>query len=170
MNNDIMDGETAIPLPQPEDISRREREDAMGAYLMMFAAWGIGLPLPVLNLAAAGIYYGLHRRKSKFTAFHALQSLTSQIPVTLANAGLLVWFLRTVIGEYYYTRGFWIYLAFTAALNLAYIITSLAALTRAYRGNFFYFPVFGRWAFERWYGAKARGKDELKVRPNLPPS
>ena len=157
-------------IPQPEDISRREREDAMGAYFMMFAAWGIGLPLPLLNLAAAGIYYGLHSRKSKFTAFHALQSLTSQIPVAVANAGLLVWFIHTAAGDYVYTGGFWIYLAFTAALNLAYIITSLVALTRAYRGNFFYFPVFGRWAFARWYGPNARKADEPKVRPNLPPS
>jgi len=52
----------AIRLPQPDEITRREREDAMGAYFMMFAAWGIGLPLPFLNLVAAGIYYGLHRR------------------------------------------------------------------------------------------------------------
>ena len=77
-----------IKLPQPDEISRREKEDAMGAYFMMFAAWGIGLPFPFLNLVAAVIYYGLHKRKSKFVAFHALQSLTSQVPVTVANAGL----------------------------------------------------------------------------------
>ncbi|MCH8330385.1 MAG: hypothetical protein IH946_03240, partial [Bacteroidetes bacterium] len=45
------------PLPQPDDIPTREREDAMGAYLMMFAAVAAGLPLPIINLIAAIIYY-----------------------------------------------------------------------------------------------------------------
>ena len=44
------------PLPQPHELSEREKEDAMGAYLMMFAAVGAGLPLPVINLIAAIIY------------------------------------------------------------------------------------------------------------------
>ena len=47
---------THIALPQPHEIPKRDREDAMGAYLMMFAAWGAGLPLPLLNLLAAIIY------------------------------------------------------------------------------------------------------------------
>ena len=35
---------THIALPQPHEIRNGEREDAMGAYLMMFAAWGAGSP------------------------------------------------------------------------------------------------------------------------------
>ena len=164
-----MSNDYTITLPQPDELSRREKEDAMGAYFMMFAAWGIGLPLPLLNLVAAGIYYGLHRRKSRFVAFHALQSMASQIPVTLLNGGLLFWFLRNMIREDLFAREFWFYLAFTAAVNLAYLITSLVALTRAYKGNFFYFPIFGRWAFDRWYGPDAPTDDETRIRPNLPP-
>lgn len=40
------------PLPQPEEIEVRVREDAMGAYFMMFATTAMGLPLPFLNLVA----------------------------------------------------------------------------------------------------------------------
>ncbi len=158
-----------IILPQPDEIPRREREDAMGAYFMMFAAWGIGLPLPFLNLVAAGIYYGIHKKKSKFVAFHALQSFTSQIPVTIANAGLLFWLIRNLVREFGFYNSFWIYLAFVAALNVAYLVMSLVALSRAYKGNFFYFPIFGRMAFDNWYGPNAPEGSGERTRPNRPP-
>ena len=54
---------TPIALPQPDEIPKREREDAMGAYLMMFAAWGVGLPLPLLNLVAAIIYFFTNKKR-----------------------------------------------------------------------------------------------------------
>ncbi len=157
-----------INLPQPDEITRREREDAMGAYFMMFAAWGIGLPLPFLNLVAAGIYYGINRKNSKFVAFHALQSLTSQIPVTVVNAGLLFWLIRTLVIKSSFSGSFWIYLSFAVALNMAYLVISLIALSRAYKGNFFYFPVFGRMAFDSWYGPDAPD-GEMGTRANRPP-
>jgi len=80
-----------LVLPQPDQISEREKEDAMGAYLMMFAAWGLGLPLPLLNLLAAVIYHMVNRKKSPFVAFHSLQSLLTQVMVSLLNAGLIAW-------------------------------------------------------------------------------
>src|SRR5882757_7330637 len=79
------------PLPQPEEIPEREREDAMGAYLMMFAAVAVGLPLPVINLIASVIYYYINRKKSRFIHFHSLQSLLSQIPTTIMNWALVIW-------------------------------------------------------------------------------
>ncbi len=77
------------PLEQPEEIETRIREDAMGAYLMMFGALAAGLPLPIINLIAAVVYYYINKGKSRFVRFHALQSLYSQIPTTLMNAGLV---------------------------------------------------------------------------------
>ena len=74
------------PLPQPEEIPEREKEDAMGAYLMMFAAVAIGLPLPIINLIASFIYYYINRKKSRFIHFHSLQSLLSQIPALHVRA------------------------------------------------------------------------------------
>ena len=163
-----MERSNTIKLPQPDEITRREREDAMGAYFMMFAAWGIGLPLPFLNLVAAGIYYGINRKKSKFVAFHALQSLTSQIPVTVVNAGLLFWLIRNLVVGGGFTVSFWLYLTLDTALNIAYLVSSLIALSRAYKGNFFYFPIFGRMAFDSWYGPDAPDR-EYAVRKNRPP-
>jgi uncharacterized membrane protein len=159
---------TNVKLPQPGDVTKREREDAMGAYLMMFAAWGIGLPLPILNMIAAGIYYGINNKKSRFVAFHALQSLLSQIPVTLANLAGVIWAVRNFIYSGFDTE-FWIYLVFAGLLNLAYVVTSLVAMTRAWRGNFFYIPLFGRWAYETWYGEGSRAPGVRATRDNKPP-
>ncbi|MDI3527939.1 MAG: hypothetical protein PWR03_2123 [Tenuifilum sp.] len=37
------------PIPQPDEVSDIEKDDAMGAYFMMFATTGLGLPLPILE-------------------------------------------------------------------------------------------------------------------------
>ena len=78
-----------IKLPHPHEISKKEKDDAMGAYLMMFAVWAAGLPLPLLNLIAAIIYYFINKKESRFVAFHAYQSLITQVIVSLLNASLI---------------------------------------------------------------------------------
>jgi uncharacterized Tic20 family protein len=157
-----------IKLPQPDEISSAEKDDAMGAYLMMFAAWAVGLPLPILNLIAAVIYFYVNKKTSRFVAFHALQSLLSQIPVTLINVALIVWLVRNVITGAVYSSGFFILLAVMVCSNILYLIFSIAALVRAKKGNFFYIPFFGRVAFGRYYGPNAVSL-EVSVKENRPP-
>lgn len=137
------------PLPQPDEIPDREREDAMGAYLMMFAAVAVALPLPVINLIAAVVYYYVNRRKSRFIHFHALQSLLSQLPTTFMNWGLLFWGIRiwildsAEVNEYFYG-----YLGAVIVANLLYFIFSLVAAVRARRGRMYYFLFFGKVSYE----------------------
>ena len=159
---------SSVSLPQPDEISQREREDAMGAYFMMFAAWGLGFPLPILNLVAAFIYFFIHRKKSRFTAFHAFQSLTSQIPVTLVNVGLIVWLFSILFTDFIFRPAFFAYLIFMAACNIFYLVFSIVALVKAYKGYFYYIPVFGRIAFARYYGPDAVRYDQ-PPEPNRPP-
>ena len=155
-------------IPQPDEISSREKEDAMGAYFMMFAAWGVGLPLPILNLIAAFIYFMIHRKKSRFIAFHALQSLLSQIPVTVANLGLIVWLIRNLVTETGNWSQFLTFLAFVILVNLLYIVFSIVGLVHARKGSFYYMPFFGRVAFNIYYGPGARPL-EKSIPPNRPP-
>lgn len=156
----------ALELPQPDQITTREKEDAMGAYLMMFAAWGVGLPLPLINLIAAIVYYIINKKSSSFVSFHAYQSLLTQVPITILNAGVITWIilifsLRLEDNAYFYT-----YLIFVVLWNLVYMIFSVIACIQARKGRFFYFWVFGRMAFARYY----RNKDAApKIHRNLPP-
>ncbi|MEN8248711.1 MAG: DUF4870 domain-containing protein [Bacteroidota bacterium] len=149
------------PVPQPDDIPVREREDAMGGYLMMFASIAAGLPLPIINLIAAVIYFYLNKGKSRFIKFHAYQSLVSQIPTTLINAGLVFWTVRLFfyqsntfdevfsIGSEY--EIYWGYLFMVLFANLIYMIFSLVAAFKARKGQFFYFLFFGKMSYHYAY-------------------
>jgi len=136
-------------LPQPHEVSIREKEDAMGAYLMMFAALAAGLPFPALNLIAAIVYYYVNRYKGRFVHFHLLQSLYSQIPTTLLNMGLVFWTIRIIFFDYELTDVYWGYLAMDVIANLIYIIFSIVASIAARKGKFYYFLFFGKLAYMR---------------------
>ncbi len=147
-----------IILPQPEELSEREKEDAMGAYLMMFAAWGIGLPLPLVNLIASVVYFFVNKKTSKFVAFHSLQSLLSQIPVSCFNSGLIAWLIAAIVSGFVFSTAFFIYLIFVVLINILYIIFSIVALVHARKGRFYYFPLFGGLSFNQYYGAGAENR------------
>lgn len=168
-------------LEQPDQIPTRDKEDAMGAYLMMFGALAAGLPLPIINLIAAIIYYYVNAKKSRFIKFHSLQSLLSQAPTTIMNAGLLFWTINIftsmdgdvrfedadfatggpTMGDYY-----WGYLITVVIANLLYFIFSLVGAAKARKGQMYYFVFFGKLAYH--YAYKIRPNDSLKPQ-NTPP-
>ncbi|MDG1022865.1 MAG: DUF4870 domain-containing protein [Flavobacteriaceae bacterium] len=149
-----MSAEKYVKLPQPQDLSEREKEDAMGAYLMMFAALATSLPLPIINLIAAIVYYYINRKKGRFIHFHCLQSLLSQLPTTLVNWGLLFWALQIFFFDNFEVDDwFYAYLGFAILANLIYFIFSIMAAIRARKGIFMYFLFFGSYAYHRVYGA-----------------
>jgi len=155
------------PVPQPDEIGIREKEDAMGAYLMMFATLAVGLPLPIINLVAAFIYLYLNRKTSRFVHFHALQSLYSQIPVTLLNAGMIIWLIIILVNDFNFTSEFKGYTIMVGVANLIYFIFSLIAAAKARKGLFYYFIFFGRLAYHRAYMIHS-GPKEVAV--NKPPT
>ena len=150
-----MPSEFYYPLPQPHELSEREKEDAMGAYLMMFASLATSLPLPVINLIAAVVYYYVNRKKSRFIHFNCLQSLLSQLPTTLVNWILLYWALQIFFFENYEINDyFYAYLGFSVLANLIYFVYSIVAAVRARKGVFMYFILFGPYAYQQVYSKK----------------
>lgn len=136
------------PVPQPDEIEVREREDAMGGYFMMFASLAVGLPLPIINLIAAIIYYYLNKSKSRFVHFHSLQSLISQFPTSLMNAGLVFWTLQIwIFRNIDFSQEFLGYLILTVVANLVYIVFSVVGAINARRGKLYYFVFFGKLSF-----------------------
>lgn len=155
------------PLPQPGEIGVREREDAMGAYFMMFATAALGLPLPVLNLVAAVVYYFVNRSRGRFVQFHTLQSLYSQIPVSLLNAGLIVWLVLNLVHDRVFAEMFWAYLIITVLANIIYLAFSIVGAIRAHSGRFYYFFFFGKLTYKQVYRIRAEKPDSGQV--NKPP-
>lgn len=158
-----------IPLPQPDDLSSREKQDAMGAYFMMFAAMATSLPLPIINLIAAIIYYYINRKKSRYIHFHCLQSLLSQIPTTLINWGLLFWVIWIMLfNKAEFNTYFFVYLGFVILANLLYFAFSILAAVRARKGVFMYFIFFGPFAYEQVYSSKNKLFYNNEKKPEKP--
>ena len=155
------------PLPQPHEIEVRVKEDAMGAYLMMFATAALGLPLPILNLVAAIIYYFVNREKGRFVQFHMLQSLYSQIPVTLLNSGLVAWTIVNFVRDFDFTSIYWGYLIMTGVADLVYFIFSIVGAVKARKGLFYYFIFFGKMAYHQVY--QVRPEQSGSMTRNQPP-
>jgi uncharacterized membrane protein len=158
-----------ITIPQPEDISKKEKEDAYGSYLMMLATLAMGLPLPLLNLIASIIYFVINSKKSRFVSFHAYQSLITQIPVSLLNVFIISWTIYLALSRSDFGIVFFIVLSIVVLINLIYFILSLIAVSKAYHGNFFYFPIAGSISFNRYYGSHAIRFTTTPLR-NIPPN
>ena len=138
----------------------------MGAYFMMFATTAIGLPLPIVNLIASIIYYYVNRDKGKFVQFHTLQSLYSQIPVSLLNSGLVAWTIVNFVKDLDFTSMYWGYLVMTVVADLIYFIFSLIGAVKARKGLFYYFLFFGKIAYHQVYKIRTEpGQGKLTNKP-----
>ncbi|TVR78504.1 MAG: DUF4870 domain-containing protein [Chitinophagaceae bacterium] len=158
------------PIPQPDEIDIREKEDAMGAYLMMFASIGAGLPLPFINLLAAVIYYYINKSKSRFVRFHSFQSVVSQMPITILNGIGVVWFFRILFNSnMYYTDFFKGYILMLITANILYFIFSIIAAVKARKGYFYYFLFFGRLSYHQVYKVRPDDEGGLLEKVNVPP-
>jgi len=136
------------PLPQPEELTTREKEDAMGAYLMMFAAIAAGLPLPIINLIASVIYYYINKSGNRFVKFHSLQALLSSLPLTIMNAIGLFWGIRILFDEDYTLNDFFYgYAGMVVIFNLIYYVFGILAAIKARKGRMFYYWFFGKIAY-----------------------
>jgi uncharacterized Tic20 family protein len=74
-----------------------EYEAASNAYLMSLAAVVAGLPLPIINVIAAFIYYMAKRKSSYAIRWHALQALLAQLVVMPFNSIALGWTLSIIL-------------------------------------------------------------------------
>lgn len=157
------------PLQQPEEISEREKEDAMGSYLMMFAAVAIGLPLPIINLIASIIYYYVNRKKSRFIHFHCLQALLTQIPTTVINWVAVIWAVSIFFTDRTTSEIFWAYIVFAGLSMFLYFIFNLIATYKARQGKMFYFLFFGNLAYQAVYKVKPSDSIQSSEPVNKPP-
>ncbi len=139
-----------FPVPQPDELTRKEKDDAMGGYLMMFAALGAGLPLPIINLIASIIYYHMNKSNSLFVKFHTYQALVSQIPLTLANGVCVFWGIRIAIFHTWHVNNFFIGFALMLLVaNILYLVFGIISAVKASRGRMYYYWFFGPMAYEK---------------------
>lgn len=147
-----------LKLPRPSEIDSKEKERAMAAYLTMFATTAMGLPFPFLNFFAAWTYHHYTKRTSPFVSFHSYQSLISQFITSVFNGVVVVWAVLCFIGDNF-TDAFFAFLILAVVVNLMYLILSIIAAVKAYKGKMFYFFFFGKVAFKRGYRSYEESKE-----------
>ena len=154
--NEIAAEHGPYPLPQPGELTPVERESSMGAYLMMFASYVVlGLPIPWINTIASWIYWLVHRRKSRFTAFHAWQNLLANFFTSIINSGWLAWVIVALVTERW-TPTFFAGTAVIIAFNIGYMVSGVVGAVKANKGLVYYQFLFGRFAFAKYYGPAAQ--------------
>lgn len=156
-------------LLQPNEIPKKDKTNAAASYFMMFASFAIGLPFPFINLIVSIIYYYASRNKSKFVKFHALQSVLSQIPITILNTLSLVWVVYNIIDDFNFHESFFLAMLIVFVLNIVYLVLSIIAATHANDGKLYYFVMVGEIAYNKTYGNNIDDKDEEDYMNQPPP-
>jgi len=131
-----------------------EYEAAGNAYLMSLAAVVAGLPLPIINVIAALIYYMAKRKSSYAIRWHALQALLAQLIVMPFNSVAMWWTIKILSNELLWeetSRGsysirsgeyllssfssiYWAYLAFVLLLNIFEFIAVISTAIQVRKG------------------------------------
>ncbi|MFL9843333.1 hypothetical protein [Flavobacterium rhizosphaerae] len=137
-----------------------EYEEAGNAYLMAVVTVIAGVPLPVINIIAALIYYLAKRKASYFVRWHSLQALLAQCIVIPFNSIALLWTINIIssrvilngnpfgLPKRYYTNIsipegalttpsalYWAYLAFVLFLNIFEFIAVISTAAGVRKGK-----------------------------------
>lgn len=132
--------DSSISLYQPNDY---ESEKASNGYLMSVVAVMVGLPLPIINLAATGFFYLGNRRSTYYVRWNCTQALLSQVFIVAMNSVGLSWTLSIVFGDNILTNQYAAYMLTILIFNIAEFIMNIAAAIQTRKGKLVYFWLFG---------------------------
>jgi uncharacterized membrane protein len=124
-------------------IPDHEREKASNGYLMSMVAAMVGLPLPIINLLATGLYLLGQRRQGYYVRFHCLQAFYSQLLVIVLNSVVLTWTIRILAGRTEISSGYLSFLIVAALCNLAELVSNIYAAIATRKGKDVRFWFFG---------------------------
>ena len=125
----------------PADIStytprEDEKEKAANGYLMSVKVIMAGLPLPIINLLATGLFYLLNRRATYYVRWHCMQALLSQLTILVINSIALTWTIKAFMGSVPFTNMYFGYMVLIIALNIFEIILNISAAIKTRKGVF----------------------------------
>ncbi len=120
-----------------------ECEKASNGYLMSLVAIMIGLPIPIINVIATGIFYLSNRRETYFVRWHCLQVFISQLGLMVMNASGYYWALSILFGSNELSNNFVAYIITILLFNLAEIIATIYSAIHIRKGKHVDWWLFG---------------------------
>jgi hypothetical protein len=120
-----------------------ECERASNSYLMSVVAVIVGLPLPIINLIATGIFYLNNRNGTYFVRWHCTQALLSQILVVAMNSVGFYWTLSIIFRDRIVDNNYVAYIITILSFNLIEFIMTIYAAGQTRKGKHTQWWLFG---------------------------
>jgi uncharacterized Tic20 family protein len=124
---------------QPND---HEAEKASNSYLMSLIAIIAGLPLPIINLLATGIFFLSNRKGTYFVRWHCTQALISQASLLFVNSYGFWWLISVIFTEIEVTNNFIAYILAAILFNLIEFFATIYAAIQVRKGKHVKWPFY----------------------------
>jgi len=111
-----------------------EAEKASNSYLMSLIAVMVGLPLPIVNLAATLIFYLGNRRATYFVRWHCTQALLSQISLLFINSAGFWWTISIIFTDEKVTTNYISYIITLLLFNIFEFIATIYTAIKTRKG------------------------------------
>ena len=118
-------------LYKPDDY---ESEKASNSYLMSLIAFMVGLPIPIVNLAATFMFYLGTRNTQYFVRWHSMQALLSQLIVFPLNSYGFWWTLSILFYEKDFSNQYIAYMICLFLLNATEFIFTIYTAMKTRKG------------------------------------
>ncbi|QYJ67825.1 hypothetical protein [Flavobacterium litorale] len=125
----VKDKETVIHV-HPNDY-----EKAGNSYLMAIVAVIAGMPLPIINLIASGVYYLGNLKASYFVRWHCIQAILAQTIIIPFNSIAWGWTLSVMLNKTEPTLYYGIYLFAVILLNIIEFVAVINTASRVNKGE-----------------------------------
>lgn len=111
-----------------------EAEKASNGYLMSLIAVMAGLPLPIVNLIATGIFFLGNRRASHFVRWHCTQALLSQLSLFAMNSVGFWWTISIIFDAKTITNQYIAYVLVLVLFNVVEFIATIFSAVNTRKG------------------------------------
>jgi hypothetical protein len=116
---------------QPSD---HEAEKASNSYLMSLIAIIAGLPLPIINLLATGIFFLGNRKGTYFVRWHCTQALLSQASLLFINSYGFWWTISVLFTETEASNDYIAYLLAALLFNIVEFFATIYTAVQVRKG------------------------------------
>lgn len=112
-----------------------EKEKASNGYLMSVITIMVGVPLPIINLFATGIFFLAFRKSTPFVRWHCTQALLSQLTVFVMNSFAFGWTMSIIFGSETITDLYIGYMLTSFTFNVYEVIVNMIAAINVRKGR-----------------------------------